>query len=109
MTSLTNTLFYTNLSNQTLYEIGTDGSGDDAVLTLPPEVLELVGISFTPTGDLVLLSSGFLGLNTLYLYDSDKDADLIGSSHKCMHDLARSRSSTPWEEAADVLVAGTQP
>ena len=32
-----------------------------------------------------------------------------GSSHKCMHDLARSRSSTPWEEAADVLVAGTQP
>ena len=33
----------------------------------------------------------------------------LGSSHKCMHDLARSRSSTPWEEAADVLVAGTQP
>ena len=34
--------------------------------------------------------------------------DLGGSSHKCMHDLARSRSSTPWEEAADALVAGTQ-
>ena len=33
---------------------------------------------------------------------------LIGSSHKCMHDLARSRSSTPGEEAADVLVAGIQ-
>jgi hypothetical protein len=33
---------------------------------------------------------------------------LDGSSHKCMHDLARSRSSTPWEEAADALVAGTQ-
>ena len=31
-----------------------------------------------------------------------------GSSHKCMHDLARSRSSTPGEEAADVLVAGIQ-
>ena len=33
---------------------------------------------------------------------------IIGSSHKCMHDLARSRSSTPGEEAADVLVAGIQ-
>ena len=33
---------------------------------------------------------------------------LFGSSHKCMHDLARSRSSTPGEEAADVLVAGIQ-
>ena len=35
-------------------------------------------------------------------------ADICGSSHKCMHDLARSRSSTPGEEAADVLVAGIQ-
>ena len=34
--------------------------------------------------------------------------DNVGSSHKCMHDLARSRSSTPGEEAADVLVAGIQ-
>ena len=31
-----------------------------------------------------------------------------GSSHKCVHDSAPSRSATPWKEAADVLVPANQ-
>ena len=32
----------------------------------------------------------------------------LGSSHKCVHDSAPSRSATPWKEAADVLVPANQ-
>ncbi len=34
--------------------------------------------------------------------------DFIGSSHKRVHDSSPSRSSTPWKEAADVLVPANQ-
>ena len=34
--------------------------------------------------------------------------DLSGSSHKCVHDSAPSRSATPWKEAADVFVPANQ-
>ena len=33
---------------------------------------------------------------------------IFGSSHKCVHDSAPSRSATPWKEAADVLVPANQ-
>ncbi len=32
----------------------------------------------------------------------------FGSSHKCVHDSAPSRSATPWKEAADVFVPANQ-
>ncbi len=32
----------------------------------------------------------------------------VGSSHKCVHDSAPSRSATPWKEAADVFVPANQ-
>ncbi len=35
-------------------------------------------------------------------------AILVGSSHKCVHDSAPSRSATPWKEAADVFVPANQ-
>ncbi len=39
----------------------------------------------------------------------EKDQDYFcGSSHKCVHDSAPSRSATPWKEAADVFVPANQ-
>ena len=40
-----------------------------------------------------------------YFYNNNYQ---IGSSHKCVHDSAPSRSATPWKEAADVLVPANQ-
>ena len=36
------------------------------------------------------------------------DQFMTGSSHKCVHDSAPSRSATPWKEAANVLVPANQ-
>ena len=45
---------------------------------------------------------------TLSLSLSPDTINVNGSSHKCVHDSAPSRSATPWKEAADVLVPANQ-
>ena len=39
---------------------------------------------------------------------SSDSIETLGSSHKCVHNSILSRSATPWEEAADVLVPANQ-
>ena len=43
----------------------------------------------------------------IYLRESYNQKE-SGSSHKCVHDSAPSRSATPWKEAADVFVPANQ-
>ncbi len=42
------------------------------------------------------------------LYFAATGVYFFGSSHKCVHDSAPSRSATPWKEAADVFVPANQ-
>ena len=41
-------------------------------------------------------------------FDEQGDVLIVGFSDKCMHNSILSRSATPWEEAADVLVPASQ-
>ena len=65
---------------------------------------------FTGTADARFVSTGDrqVDANGAVVNEPLRATSLSGSSHKCTHNSILSRSATPWEEAADVLVPANQ-
>ena len=77
---ISRTIFFADADDWTIKEIATDGTGMRTVFN--PDVGWILGMAFTPTGDLVLLdfagvSSGLPLPSQLLLYDSSYDPDRI--------------------------------
>ena len=78
------------------FYLGELGGGSALVVQFDGDgaLLDLTYTSYDEAGD---LNYGVSGAGTF-----------MGSSHKCVHDSAPSRSATPWKEAADVFVPANQ-